>query len=71
MPRFYFDVVVNGEKNPDLQGLILDNAEDAHREALQVVKILSLDKTDGPADCVLEILDGHRKLLFNLPFSMP
>ena len=73
MPRFYFDVVVNGEKSPDLQGLILDNAEAAHREGLYVVKVLSQDKVGdaAPADCVLEILDEHRKLLFSLPFSMP
>ena len=73
MPRFYFDVVVNGEMSPDLQGLILDNAEAAHREGLHVVKVLSQDKVGdaAPADCVLEILDEHRKLLFSLPFSMP
>ena len=69
--RFFFDVVVNGETSRDLQGLILDNAEAAHREGLYVVKILSRDKTDGLTDCVLEILDGHRKLLFSFPFSMP
>ena len=73
MPRFYFDVVVNGEKSPDLQGVILDNAEAAHREGLYAVKILSQEKAGdaAPADRVLEILDAHRKLLFSLPFSMP
>ena len=73
MPRFYFDVVVNGEKSPDLQGLILDNAEAAHREGLYVVKVLRQEKAGdaAPADCELEILDGHRKLLVRLHFSMP
>ena len=73
MPRFYFDVVVDGEMSPDLQGLILDNAEAAHREGLHVVKILSREKAGdaAPADCELEILDGHRKLLVRLHFSMP
>jgi hypothetical protein len=73
MPRFYFDVVVNGEKSPDPKGLILKNAEEAHREGLNVVKILGREKAGdaAPADCELEILDGHRKLLVKLPFSMP
>ena len=73
MPRFYFDVVVDGEISPDLQGLILDNVEAAHREGLHAVKFLSREKVGdaAPADCVLEILNENRKLLFSLPFFMP
>ena len=74
MPRFYFDVVVNGERGADLQGHILDNAEAARREGLQVVKALSQGKPEDdalPASCELEILDEHRNLVVNLPFSIP
>ena len=34
MPRFYFDVVVNGEKSPDPRGILLENAEEAYRLGL-------------------------------------
>ena len=73
VPRFYFDVIVNGERGVDVEGLILDNADVAYREGLHAVKMLSVEMAGDadPADCELQILDEHRTLLVKLPFSMP
>ncbi len=73
MPRFYFDVVVNGDRGVDPQGLILDSADVAHREGLHAAKTLSREMAGDadPADCELEVVDEHRKLLVRIPFAMP
>lgn len=72
MSRFYFDVVVNGEKASDPNGILLESAEEAYRLGLYDARVLGC--TSGThcaaAYCVLQVLDDQRNLLFTLPFIL-
>ena len=71
-PRFFFDIVVNGDRSPDPHGILLENAEEAYRLGLYDAGVLG-GPSDGYSDsahCVLEILDEQRTLLFKVPFLL-
>lgn len=72
MPTFYFDILVNAEKSADVNGTELGSAEEAHKLALEDIRMLARygGRPTGTSYCVLEVLDEQRNLLFRFPFFM-
>jgi hypothetical protein len=72
MPIFYFDISVNAEKSADVNGIELASAEEAHKLALEDIRLLTGygKSRTGTSYCVLEVLDENRILLFRFPFFM-
>ena len=69
MPRYYFDLIVDGDRRPDTQGVVIDDEEKAYLLALDDVQVLARNAAGNlpdPAKCAIEVLDERRQLLFTV-----
>lgn len=71
MPKFYFDVMENGQLSFDQEGLELENADRAHREAIKTIADMAGEKIplDGALKLTVAVADEHHRILFRTHVS--
>ena len=69
MPRYFFDILANGERIDDPEGMELPDLKAARAEAIQAARDLMDDPiiANGPVE--FEISDETGAVLLKLPFS--
>jgi hypothetical protein len=72
MPRFFFDFRQGQDHCADEQGTEFTSAEQAYLEAFKAAQDMwseLLRQRRDPTQCVFEVRDERRELLFVLPFQ--
>lgn len=67
MPKFYFELTLNGETRNDADGLDLPDRHAARREAVMAIASIAADEIpqDGPLKVAIRVLDVHRVEVFS------
>jgi malonyl CoA-acyl carrier protein transacylase len=71
MPRYFFNVVMEGTVLPDPDGQILPNADAAWAAARRAAKSLMASKTERPVNwiaCQFEVRDEDDEIVLEFPF---
>ena len=71
MPKFYFDVMENDQLTFDQDGLELEDADRAHREAIKTIADMAAEKIplDGALKLTVAVADEKHRILFRTQVS--
>lgn len=73
MPKYYFDLIINGERDRDTKGIELDDDKAAYQLARSDLVEILRDAQANNADLAqsaLVVLDEDRNILFNFPLVL-